>query len=209
MADKIITELEEDLKNERINQFFQKNGKLLVALSLLVVISIGGYELWKYNDTNNRIKEGNKLYSFIVDFGPTKDPATLTEVQKNHTYKDVATLVEANLYQAKGEEENTLKTYERLAKNPNSNNALRQLAQLNVISMRLNKNSADSSVEADLQKLAADNGIFRYTAQEMLATYYQKSGKFDKSKEIFKKLSEDENAPRTLAGRAKSMLSSF
>lgn len=205
----IITEIQEDLNRERMAQFFNAHGIYVYTLIVLVIVGIGAYEGWRYFDTERRTVQGDKLYSIISDFTPDVAPKDIQEVGKDRNYKDITKLIEANLYEQKKDEANVMKAYEELANDSSAEKPFRELAELNIISFKLNKNPADTSIEPSLKKLTAEDSIYKFTAMEMLASYYKTNGRNDKAKEIFAKLANDEKAPRSLAGRARSMLSSF
>lgn len=205
----IITEIQEDLNRERMTEFFKKHGKYVYTLVIIGILAIGGFEAWKNIDQKNRAEAGDKLYKIINSFSETSDTKEIVEIQKTGAYKDVGKLIEANMYEAKKNDDATLKAYEKLANDSSAEKGLRELASLNIISMKLNKNPADASVEADLKKLSGADGIYKYTALEMLGAYYRANGKNAEAKAAYTKLANDETAPRSLSGRAHSMLSSF
>ena len=208
-TDNVLTELQEDLNRDRMTAFFKKNGKTLALLAFLIVAGIAAFQIWKSYDMKSRTEAGDKLYAAISNFDQQKDAKQIVEVEKNRAYADIASLVEANYQEAHGDTAAMEKAYEKVAKSPAGNTALKQLAELNLISIKLNGNPADKTAEADLKKLSADDQVFKYTALEMLAGYYKRNGRIEEAKATYEKIANDPAAPSSLAGRSKSMLSSF
>ena len=208
-ANDIITQIQEDVNREQMMDFFKNHGKRLVTLAVIAVLGIAGFEGWKHYDLNERSKSGDKMYNIISNFAEEKDTKNLAFLGTKNGYKEVAAMVEANLSELHKDEAASEKAYAKIANDTNANQALRELAKLNIISIRLNKNPTDSGVEPDLKALTSDSSAFKYTALEMLAAYYKGNNKYAESKAAYQKIADDENAPSSLSGRAKSMLSSY
>lgn len=209
MSDNILLEIKEDMQRDQMIQFFKKHGKYLAVLAVLVVVGIAGFEIWKNQDIKKRSAVGDQLYATITNFNQLKNPNKLREIAANSSYRDIATLIEANWQESQLDNDEMVKTYQKVANDPNANPALKELAELNVLSAKLNANPSDAKAEEELKKLTADNKTFRFTAMEMLGGYYKKNGKLEEARGVYEKLANNPAAPASLSGRAKSMLSSF
>ncbi len=50
----IFQEVEEDVRRERYEQLWKKYGNYMVAAAIVVVMAVGGYQLWKTYDLRQR-----------------------------------------------------------------------------------------------------------------------------------------------------------
>lgn len=209
MTNNVITEIQEDLNRARMAQFFSKHGKSLVALVVVTILAISAYEAYKFYDLRNRMQAGDKLYEVAADFKNPDNIKKLKEVAKTASYTEIALLNEANYYNSQLNVARAKKAYEKLAEIKNANPAFKQIAQLNLVSIKVNEDPNDKSVEAELKKLSASDAIFRFTALEMLGSYYKKQGKTEEAKAAYKEIADDKKAPASLSGRAKALINSF
>ena len=206
----ILLEIKEDMQRDQMMQFFKKNATVISVLLVVGLAVIIAYEVWKNYDLKNRADAGDKLYAVISDFNTLKSPKPLRDVRAQApAYKSIVELVEANWHESQLDGQEMKKAYQELADDKNANMALRDLAKLNLVSMQLNTGAEDKSAEADLIALSSKGRVYRFTALEMLGAYYKKKGRTEEARKTYEELANDTAAPASLAGRAKSMLSSF
>ena len=64
MADEqdiLLREIDEELKQENLQQLWKKYGTLIVGGALLLVAGVAGFQGWKINDLNTRIELGERF----------------------------------------------------------------------------------------------------------------------------------------------------
>ena len=64
MADEqdiLLREIDEELKQENLQQLWKRYGTLIVGGALLLVAGVAGFQGWKINDLNTRIELGERF----------------------------------------------------------------------------------------------------------------------------------------------------
>ena len=206
MADNnILIELEEDARRDAIAKFFKKHGTRVYAAIGILIMAVGAHQLWSFYETNQRIKAGDKFYAVIDDYTAPETTKRLDDAAQNSSLKEIAPLAQASLLINSKKPDEAIKLYGQVANNPKSEPALKELAKLNYLNLKLQKNPADKAALEDLKKLSESAVAFKHTALEILAAIYLKNNELDKAKAIFKQLAEDKTTPPSMAGRAKAL----
>ncbi|MBI2706822.1 MAG: tetratricopeptide repeat protein [Proteobacteria bacterium] len=158
-----FTELEEDIREERIFTLWQKYGNLVIGMALAIVLGTAGYTLWKYIKHQNQIK-GHISFSKSVDL--------LTQGKKEEALKAFQDLAKggggygklAQLYEA-SLLPNPEELYAKISKENARDPALSNLPKILMAGRSSNTYTGMSSLEA----LSAPNNAWAPLSLELLA----------------------------------------
>lgn len=202
----IIREIEEAVKKEQYAKFAKKHaGLVAVVIFILAAVLIGG-KAWKDKQHENAKAAGEKIYLALnnEDF----DPALLASTASDDV-NQISELTKARLLAENDKNDEAEKLYSKIAANENYDAAIRELATLNRISLQINSGVNNKQIKSDLELIANNGKVFKYTAQEMLAAYELQFGKPENAKKIFEKLIADKNTPSGIMLRAKQINSNI
>jgi|GEM_PF-3695220 len=157
-----FTELEEDIREERIFTLWNKYGNMVIGLALAIVLGTAGYTLWKYIKHQNQIK-GHISFSSSVDLlKEGKKEEALKEfqalAQTGGGYGKLAQLYEASLIP------NPEALYTKISQENATDVALSSLTKVLIADRSFN-----ASTVAPLEALSAPNNAWAPLSLELLA----------------------------------------
>lgn len=158
-----FTELEEDIREERIFTLWQKYGNLVIGMALAIVLGTAGYTLWKYIKHQNQIK-GHISFSKSVDLltqGKKEEALKAFQdlAKEGGGYGKLAQLYEASLLP------NPEELYAKISKENARDPALSNLPKILMAGRSSNTYTGMSSLEA----LSAPNNAWAPLSLELLA----------------------------------------
>lgn len=211
----IFDEVDEELREERMQEFLKKYGGLIFAAALLVIGAVAGWKAWGWYE-QRRDMEAAALYLAASArtqaagvAGPNRAAAiaAFQAVAANapNGYRDLARLREAALRADSGDLQGASALWDQVAADSSVDPLLRDLASLTWCFYHADKDDP-GLLEARLKPLAAPGNAWRSLALEQLALLELRQGHTDAARTQLKKLSEDTTAPRGVRGRANAML---
>ncbi len=158
-----FTELEEDIREERIFTLWNKYGNTVIGVALAIVLGTAGYTLWKYIKHRNQIK-GHISFSKSVDLlKEGKKEEALKEfqalAQEGGGYGKLAQLYEASLLP------NPEPLYTKISQENATDVALSSLTKILIAGRSFNASTAVAPLEA----LSAPNNAWAPLSLELLA----------------------------------------
>lgn len=211
----IFDEVEEDLREERMQQFLKKYGGALFGACLAVIAGAGGWKAWGWNQERQDQEVATRFLSAMTRAegvgvsGPNRPEAiaAFEGVAANGPagYRALARLRIAALRADSGDLAGASALWDQIAADTSVDPLLRDLASLTWCIAQADQ--ADPALlEGRLQPLAAPGGAWRALAREQLAVLDMRSGKTDAARDLLKKLAEDTTAPSGVRGRASALL---
>lgn len=210
----ILEEIKEDIKYERYAYLWKKYGIAVVGTAVLVVIGTAvGVWYQSYQDNIGR-REGSKLFQAAHDQAEGKTEAAQKGYEEVINSKSDATAAMASIQQAMalakaGKIEQANPLFLAAIDNHRYPQEFRELAELMYVYSALQhvpEPTKDTALVTRLERLAGENYIWHYTAQELLAFYWLNSGEQEKAKPLFEKLKSALDAPVSIRQRAEEML---
>jgi hypothetical protein len=191
----LLQELEDDLRQERFDQLWQKFGKMMVVASLAIILGTALGVVWKNHrqtqaaeQTAQMLKASDLLNA--KDFKGASAAFDQLMADKHSSYYGIATLRKAQAQTASGDKDGATKTYSEAAGNDGEFGALAALmAQDNAKPIVPDKNSP-----------------FYFTELEWHGWQLLGAGKKDEAANIFLSLRDDKTAPRPLRSRMQEAL---
>jgi hypothetical protein len=208
----IFDEVNEDLRAERAQQLLRRYGGLLVALLVLAIAGVGGWQAWRWYASRESAKVAE------VYFAAQRSAAEHTD---NHAdalagfarvaqtgdagMRALARLREASLKADSGDLPGALELWDRVAGDGSADMLLRDLASLFWALHQID--SGDPAVVASrLKQLDQADNPYHPLAEEGLALLALRQGHADAARDILKRLSQDPTAPDGVRGRANGLL---
>lgn len=208
--DSLLREVEEELRRERMQKFWERYNGLIIGAAALLVVGVGGYNFLEHRriaaaekagaefsaamqlGDDSKTEEAKKAFDAIVQSGPAG-------------YASLARLHVAGGLARDGKTDEAIAAYEAVAKDSNVDSLLKNFAQLQIASLQLG-NADFTEVQNRLTPLARDDSPFKTTAQEFLGAAALKAGKTDEARKYLEPLLLDVSATRGLQERVKIMM---
>lgn len=212
MAD-IFEEVDEELKQDNAKKLWDQYGKYVVAVAVLVVASVAGYQGWRGYVADRQQSYSTQFLSAqrLAAENKNSEAAAVFATLSNETsggYALLSRFREAQSRTAAGEAKAAIDIYEAIASDGSVEQLYRDLAVL--LSVLSQIDSGDpASLSARLQPLLGAENVWRFTAAEANALLALRMGDKAAAKTAFEALADDLNAPQGLRRRATQLLSTF
>jgi hypothetical protein len=205
----IFTEVEEEVRRERLEQLWKQYGDYLIAGAALIVIAVAGWQIYDRYATNQRLKASETLIAAqaISEAGAAdRANAVLAPIAKDSMvlggYPEMARMTEAGTLLASGKRDEAVEIYKAIAakdSGPVGQAALVRAAWA----------VSDTASKQDLETLLAPvntaTSPWRYSAREILAFADYQAHDFKAAEAEFRTLGNDKDAPEGLQRRATAM----
>jgi hypothetical protein len=209
----IFDEVDEDLRAERARKLLQRYGGLLVLAAVLVVAGAGGWQAWKSHEAKQNAKVAQDFLTALDNaVGPPGDgrkAATLelANVARdgNAGYRTLARLREAALQADTGDTADAEVLWTQVANDPSADPLLRDVAVLQSVLHRVDKDDP-AALDAQLKPLEAPDNPWHALAEEAQALIDLRQGHNDAARDTLKRLAQDVTAPDGVRGRANGLL---
>jgi hypothetical protein len=205
-----IEEIKADLQREKMTDLWNKYSYILAAIVALILAITAGTIWWNRAHSAKQQEAGNGFYKAMgLEASGNKDAITSFNDIKQKNIKGfsaLAGLKEAELLIKQGQHDKALAVYNEIASSKNNDRALRELASLLAVSLRIDTDKADNTDDATLQTLAAEGGPWRYSALELQSLRALNAGNLQAAKEYLTTLTKDDNTPSGIKSRAEHLL---
>jgi hypothetical protein len=211
----IFDEVEEELREERMQEFLKKYAVLLIAACLLVVGSVAGWKAWSwYEERRDADAAGRYLAAALTTeavgvAGPNRQAASAAfaavAADAPEGYRVLARLREAALRAQSGDLDGASALWDQVAADGSADPLLRDLASLTWCLYHA-ANGDPALLEGRLKPLAAPGNAWRSLAQEQLALLDLRQGRTEEAKTQLQRLTVDPTAPNGVRGRAGALL---
>jgi len=208
--DVLLREIDEDLKQERLAEAWNKYGNYAIAGALALVIGVAGTKFWQSYDLEKRQEQSVQLAEAqrLAADGKTDDAiAALDKLRADAGagYAMLARFRAAALTGKKGEPAKAAEMYAALADDSGINAIYRDLAVVLGALQELEATPAGGKLTARAAEIAKGNGPWRFNAREVEALAALGSGDTKAADTVFQALSKEAAAPRGLRARATEM----
>ncbi len=214
MADEqdiLLREIDEELKQESLQQIWKKYGTLIVGGAVILVAGIAGFQGWKAHDLNTRIELGERFFAAqsLANTGKDADAKNAFDlISKNSPagYQMLARFQLASLAAKQGDLDSAIGAYRNLADDDAVDTVYRDLALILGAFVELDTKSEGMGLVARADDLASSSSPWRFTAKEIVALAALKNGNIRMARTRYEELSKEAAAPQGLRTRAQSML---
>lgn len=209
MAD-IFQEVDEDLRRDHYQKLWQKYGKYLAALAVVIVAGTAGVIGWRDYSLRQRQAEGARMAAAVelVRAGDHKAAAAAFAGLAREGaagYAVLARLHEAGALVAAGDPAGGVGAYEAIAADGGIDQLFRDLARLMVVLHRLDTGDP-AALQVLLQPLTADANAWRHNALELSALLALRQDDSARARELLRRVADDAAAPTAARARATELL---
>jgi hypothetical protein len=211
----IFDEVEEELREERMQEFLKKNGALMVVAALLIVAAVAGWKAWGWYQERQDLDAATLYLAAAAKTesagvaGPNRAAAAAAfatvAAQAPEGYRVLAQLREAALRAQAGDLNGASALWDHVAADGSADPLLRDLASLTWCMYHADKGDA-ALLEGRLKPLAAPGNAWRSLAREQLALLALRQGQTEAARVQLKQLVDDTTAPQGVRSRAAAVL---
>lgn len=210
-----IDEVREDLRRENMHNAWKRYGQWVVILAVLVVVATGGKVWWNNKNAAKQEELGKQYYDAVnkLHEGQPAEAQNLFasfETSSSKAYPALAGFKRAqNLIEANKVDE-AITQYQTIASNTKVDPVLKDLAMLLKVNLEIAHHKSDSSaITGALGKLSTEEGVWRFSAQELQAAYALEQGDKQKAVEIYTALNNNYLTPPGIKQRASDVISAL
>ena len=199
----IFREVEEDVRNERLEKLWKAYGDYVIALLVLAVLAVGGWQLWLRYQSSERAKASAQFVAAQHIANAAEAAAAFDKLSKTAPggYSVLARMGQANALAAGGKPDDAVAIYKDIAAKDST--PLGAAARLRAAWL-LADSAPRADLEALLQPVNADGSAWKQMAREVLAYSDYKAGKTKEAETQFTALMNDPDAPDALKNRARA-----
>jgi len=199
--DTILREVDQALAEDTASQSIRKNLPAIVGAGLIVIVGVGGWQLWSAQRTAAATKASAAYDEALRTAGGEEATKTLeTLADGSGGYAALAKMRLAGDHTAKGERDKALALYRDVFAAGGGSKRLKDMARLKAAYLAL----ADSrnAVLTDIGALETDKTAIGFHAREILALAAFKAGDYQSAEEMFRKAAASPDAPAGVRLRA-------
>lgn len=207
--DSFFREVDEELRSDKVQDFWKSYGKILIAAAVAFVVAIAGWRYYEFSTDKQSAEAGDAFMAAVRLSAEDKSDEALVALQKiegqsTGAYRTLAQLRTAAEQVEKGDKENAIKTYDSVIASDADEN-LKAIARIRA-GLVLVDTAGVTEVQARVGALAAPGGPWRSSAREALGLAYFKAGDLDEAFKQFEAVLDDGDSPRSIKQRMRIML---
>ena len=208
--DSFIREVDEELRTERFQEFWQKYGKIAIGVAVAVVIVTAGYRFYEYYTAKQAAEAGDAFMAAVTLATEGKQDEALAAFEKiqqgsSKSYQALALMRGASELAKVGNVDEAVQKFDQIANDASAEENLRAIARIRAAMLLVDSGSV-SDVESRVSPLSAPGAPYRASAREALGLAYYKAGDLENAFKQFSSLAEDAETPSALAQRTRIIL---
>ena len=171
--DAFIREIDEELKNEKIKNIWNKYGLFIIIFVVVAVFSAVSFEsFYAWKDKRNQEMSDTFAYALNLQnqgrYAEAHEVLTSLQEADRGIYSDIAKMQEVSLLVEQNQLQNAVNILEAISQNKDFNPQIRDIAILKLASFKLKDAPADE-IKTLLSPLTTDQSVWKNTANELLA----------------------------------------
>jgi hypothetical protein len=208
--EQFFEEVSEELKQDRYAELWKKYGRYFVALAVVVVLGVAGYQYWQSEQRKAREAASERFASAVAlaREGKTKEAiAAFAGVAQDGPkgYAQLARLQQAAQLLKSGDRAGAMLAFEQIANDGGADPLFRDVAVVHWAYAGLDDADPARMTER-LKPLTAKENPWRFMALELSALYAERAGRRADAIQILTDLEKDKDAPQAARSRAKELL---
>jgi hypothetical protein len=206
ISETFVKEVDENLRRDRINDFFKENGSWLIAGLILFLAACGGliwYQQYRENRTEAQVEQLAQIYKAIAVGNTSKVPQQLDELSTSGSKAVRASALFTRAAFAVQENDNKLAiaTYKKVRDDSSLPDAYRNAALVRETALEFDQLDPQQVI-AQLAPIAKPGNPWFGSAGEMTALALIKAGKTKQAGELFATLAKDKSVPESIRNRS-------
>lgn len=208
--DSFIREVNEELRSDQMKGAWQRFGRYLIVLAVLIVLGTVGYKVFQYWDNNQSSGTGDQFIAAMKLADENKSDEALTALEKlekegHGDYPILARLRAASVLAQKGDATGAIAAFDMIGKDQKAPAPIRDAAKMRAAWLLI-ENGTYEQVSAQVEEMAVPTNAFRHSAREALGLAAYKAGNMAQARQWYQAIADDAQSPRNVANRAQMML---
>ena len=206
ITDTFVKEVDENLRRDRVRDFFKDNGSYLIAGLILFLAACGGI-IWYQQHREKRAEEHfeqlAQLYKDIGTGNTSKVPQQLDDLSNSSSkaVRATALFTRAALAIQQSDRKLAIATYKKIRDDGSLPDSYRNAALIRETALEFDDLKPDQVI-AQLQPLAKPGNPWFGSAGEMTALALIKAGKSKEAGQLFATLAKDKSVPEDIRNRS-------
>lgn len=207
--DILFQEIDEELQQEKYSVLWKKYGNYLIAIIVVIVLGVGGYQGWRNYDLSKRQEQSVQFAAAMNAIADKPEDARKTFAKMAEDvgggYALMAQFQNAGLLAKAGDKGAAAATYAKISSDTSVESIYRDMA---VILGALNElDQADpTGLSARLAPLRATENPWRHSATELTALLAIRTGDKKAARDLLKALTNDATAPNGMKARVSEIM---
>lgn len=191
----VFREVDEAVREDQLKQFFKRYGMALGVLLVVLVVGIGGWQLWRSLAHSQRVETSDAYAAAMLEARRGQPQAALEKLTElaDPAEGEVATLAafaRARILLGEGQREEAVALWDQLAASEESGPIYRDVALLLSVMHQIGHAPAQE-LDQRLTRLTGSASAFRPLALELQAMLALEEGDTDRARELLEGLRED------------------
>ncbi len=208
--DQVFREVEEELRRDRMQAFWNKYATLLIGGVTAALVVISAILWWQSSQISKQQAAGDQFIQALQLSGQDKTQEAnkiFESLSKNSSkgYELLSTLYLAGNRVQEGQTAEAETLYKKVSNNPTADKILKDYAKLNLALLRVDGASYDETNKA-LESFIKPNASWRSTAIEVIGLAAFKEQNWDVAQKHFNDIIANKASPASLKRRAQIML---
>jgi hypothetical protein len=199
-------EVEENLRRDRMTDFFKSYGKWVAVAVVLCLAAIGGWIYWEEQQKQTSSDQSEKLHALLTDISTGKTqtvPQRVAELEKSHSdvIRASTSLTGAAVALEKNNRSAAIAKYRELVNDEDVAQPFRDVATVRLTALEFDTIKPEEVI-ARLQPLAKAGNPWFGSAGEMTALALMKQNKNAEAGRLFAAIAADQQVPSSIRSRA-------
>lgn len=208
--DSFIREVNDELRSEQVKMAWRKFAPIIIGAALLIVLGTAGYRGYEYWHSHRSSGAGDQFLAALTLANEGKnDEATtaLAALEKDGygAYAVLARMRSATVQAQKGDAAAAIAAFTDIGKDNSVPQVIRDVAHMRAAWLLIDTGTYEQ-VSAEVEAMATPTDAMRHSAREALGLAAYKAGDMARAREWFEQITEDAEAPRNVANRARMLL---
>jgi len=206
ISDTFVREVDENLRRDRLRDFFKENGTLLVVAVILFLAASGGaiwYQQHRVEQAEGHVEKLAQIYKDIGVGNTSKAPQELDDLSKasSKAVRASAMFTRAALALQQNDQKLALSTYKSIADDSSFPDPYRNAALIRQTALEFDQLHPQDVISRHAPMTKAGNPWFG-SAGEMSALALIKQGKNKDAGQLFAAIAKDKTVPQSIRNRA-------
>lgn len=210
--DALMSEVEADLRDEQMQQFWAKYRNSIFAAMGAIVLVVAAYQGWQSMLQNRMAAQADSFAeatAYLIEDNTTAALAELQSVaEEGGAYGALADLQRAGILLEQGQRDEAMAIYQRLSADPAVDYVFSDMASL-LWGLHGLDSEDPATLKQALAPLTDPSNAHSYTALELTALIAVRQGETAEALSIFEQLINDANTPVGIRNRATEMAAVF
>lgn len=208
--DTFVREVDDAVRADRLQEFGRRYGRLLIALLVIGLLSLGGWLYWQTHRDSSAGTLGSTLNGSLDSLAQGRPKAAATTAEplakgNNATYRALALMVQGNAALAQGDMRGASAKFATVAADADVDQSLRDAALLRQMLADYDTIQPATLIARLRHLVAQPDGPAFASAAELTALAELKRGNDAAAGALFKRIAESEDVSDSLKSRAIQM----